>query len=443
MQREELGTKIRLCIIFIGAFALLPLNATSEEKCGPYDGVNLTDAPVLLEKILSEHKEWLADNEGHIDDPRWANLCGASLSDTYLKGANLSKADLEGANLSEANLTRANLSGANLWSTNLSEAYLMGANLSEANLTRANLSDASLNGANLSKADLYHANLSEADLTRANLSEANLEYANLSEAFLFRADLSEADLTSANLSEARLIQTDLTNARVTNAIFFDAQYEPVSVPLKGYLSGIKGLSTVWFEEESQGGLVLLRAAFKEVGLRELEREATYAIEHGKISYAPWLEKWIKLIFLEWASGYGLDYGRPIIILFSLIFPFALVYYFPISGRGGIKLFMVWSEERIVEDEPIDKPKRFIEPLIINPKNNRLRIIGFALYFSLLSAFHMGWRDLNVGNWISRVQPREFTLRAKGWVRTVSGIQSLISIYLLALWVLVYFGRPFE
>jgi hypothetical protein len=67
----------------------------------------------------------------------------------------------------------------------------------------------------------------------------------------------------------------------------------------------------------------------------------------------------------------------------------------------------------------------------------------GLYFSLLSAFSLGWWELNVGTWIARVQPREYMLRATGWVRTVSSIQSLLSVYLLALWVLTYFGRPFE
>ena len=42
-----------------------------------------------------------------------------------------------------------------------------------------------------------------------------------------------------------------------------------------------------------------------------------------------------------------------------------------------------------------------------------------------------------------MQSREYTLRATGWVRTVSGIQSLLSVYLLALGALTYFGRPFE
>jgi len=35
------------------------------------------------------------------------------------------------------------------------------------------------------------------------------------------------------------------------------------------------------------------------------------------------------------------------------------------------------------------------------------------------------------------------LRATGWVRVVSGAQSLISLYLLGLWLATYFARPFE
>jgi hypothetical protein len=42
-----------------------------------------------------------------------------------------------------------------------------------------------------------------------------------------------------------------------------------------------------------------------------------------------------------------------------------------------------------------------------------------------------------------MQPREYILRATGWVRFFSGLQSVVSVYLLALWALTYFGRPFE
>jgi hypothetical protein len=67
----------------------------------------------------------------------------------------------------------------------------------------------------------------------------------------------------------------------------------------------------------------------------------------------------------------------------------------------------------------------------------------ALYFSMGSAFNIGWRELNVGNWISRLQRYEFTYKATGRTRTVSGVQSLLSVYLVAMWALTYFGRPFE
>jgi hypothetical protein len=56
---------------------------------------------------------------------------------------------------------------------------------------------------------------------------------------------------------------------------------------------------------------------------------------------------------------------------------------------------------------------------------------------VLSAFHLGFRELNVGSWIARVQTQEYTLRA------VAGLQSLLIIYLIALWALTYFGRPFQ
>jgi hypothetical protein len=59
------------------------------------------------------------------------------------------------------------------------------------------------------------------------------------------------------------------------------------------------------------------------------------------------------------------------------------------------------------------------------------------------AFHIGFREFSVGSWIARMQPRSFALEAAGWVRTVSGAQSLLSVYFLAMWVLTYFGRPFQ
>jgi hypothetical protein len=61
----------------------------------------------------------------------------------------------------------------------------------------------------------------------------------------------------------------------------------------------------------------------------------------------------------------------------------------------------------------------------------------------MSAFNIGFRDINFGRWLRLLPRSEYDLKAKGWARTVAGLQSLFSVYLIALWVLTYFGRPFE
>ncbi len=179
----------------------------------------------------------------------------------------------------------------------------------------------------------------------------------------------------------------------------------------------------------------LRAVLKDAGLRNLEREATYTIEHWKTNYAPWYVKWVKRVLFEWSCGYGLNYLRPLLIFSGLIVVFSIPYMVSLKRQGQDGIWKEWVSERMRKDLGENKPVR------LTPVGFSFFWYGF--YFSLLSAFHIGWRDLNVGSWIARMQPREYTLKATGWVRVVSGVQSLISIYLLALWVLTQFGRPFE
>ncbi|MGO9269579.1 MAG: hypothetical protein ACLQOO_04885 [Terriglobia bacterium] len=66
-----------------------------------------------------------------------------------------------------------------------------------------------------------------------------------------------------------------------------------------------------------------------------------------------------------------------------------------------------------------------------------------MFFSLISAFDIGYQELNIGQWLKMLSRREYDLKAAGWVRTAAGTQSLVSVYLLALWVLTYFGHPLE
>jgi hypothetical protein len=150
---------------------------------------------------------------------------------------------------------------------------------------------------------------------------------------------------------------------------------------------------------------------------------------------------------ELPSHYGMAPGRALWGLLGFIPCFALLYWIAlqhVSSQSG--LWMIVPADRLTRGRGHERVVR-IRPQTAKTWWGRLwdevRLFRISLYFSLLSAFHLGWREFNVGTWITRMQPREYTLRATGWVRTTSGIQSLLSVYLLALWVLTYFGRPFE
>jgi hypothetical protein len=61
----------------------------------------------------------------------------------------------------------------------------------------------------------------------------------------------------------------------------------------------------------------------------------------------------------------------------------------------------------------------------------------------MSVFNLGFQGLNFGLWMRMLQTREFDIRPRGWMRTVSGIQSLLGLMLLALSVLSYLGKAFD
>lgn len=422
----SLRSPLRSLLVIAGLTLALPAAAEDDpEACRNEPGFVPSDA------AFAAHESWV-ENEGWRDPaiPGRGDFCNASLVRRPLAGVLLVGADLSGADLRGARLE-----GAKLRAADLHDAKLEGAKLNDAELASADL-----RGAILTAADLTGAELPDADLRGAILW--NVEAAGST---WDAADLRGADLRLAKLPGAALHQTVMTGARLYGVDLTGARFEVAAAPDPAHLAQIAGLRSLVFAPGEVSGLTLLRRALATAGLRDLEREATYALERGKTRHAlaglaaggahasglARFEGALRLVFFEWTAGYGLYYGRPIWLLLALVGLGGLVYAWPIHRGAGV--YKIWAPDRIGDegrDEP--EPLRVAGPAALLP----------ALYFSLLSAFHFGWRDLNVGNWIARVQPKEYTLKATGWVRAVSGVQSLLCIYLLALWALCYFGRPF-
>jgi Pentapeptide repeats (8 copies) len=406
--------------------------------------------------------------------------------------ANLCFANLIGLNLSGANLTKANLSFAYLNGANLSGAYLREVNLSNAHLPYVNLSGAFLRFANLTNSDLFLSDLSGVDLVEANLIDARLNSANLSGVDLTYARLSRADMTDARVNKAKLAYADLTGAT----------YAPkASEPPDSYVTGIKGLETVHILSGKQTGAVQLRKLLQDGGLREEEREVTYSIERSvtteKFGFVPtlvsqvlvyfgyvdgvelekllqdlhyqrslvrdsievptylpsaeklgrfaWVGGFLRIVGFDMTTAYGMHPARALTLIGYLWAAFTLVYVWPIrqaptkaGDTNGI--YQVFPADRI--DEPSDEPTVKKEKVIRVKASNWFSALLWAAYFSLLSAVNIGFGRFTPGDWVRRLQGREYSLQAVGWVRRVAGAQALMSVYLLAMWVLTEFGRPF-
>src|SRR6266849_998409 len=307
-------------------------------------------------------------------------------------------------------------------------------------------------GLHLNKPNLCEANLYQADLTRADLTGAELTRANLQGAYLQNAHLERAKLAGAYLNGAYLAHADLAGANVEGA---DFDLLPDSLPYAFRLSSSAGLQFVKFEWEPSG-LVNLRSQFRGLGLRTQENQLTYAIMRSELRRTDGngvplhgrVERLVNYVFLDFTCRYGMSPERPVFIVafFSVLFTCIYVFGQIVSGqRDGI--WAVWDEHRIDKTEGSDIPQRLTEGFpSARDRGPVLRFFNrllLAIYFSILSALRIGWSGLNFSTWISRMQPREYTLHATGWVRVVSGLQSLISVYLVALTILTYFGTPFE
>ena len=430
---------------------ILPGVRLHMDCAGKYKG-RLKPSAAELKDISGKNAEWLKDggpnNPKLANDPRRANLCDADLRGAYLYGANLEYADLTVADLSGANLSSADLRSADLEGATLRGAILDGANLHGANLQGVHLDGETLTKADFSGADLLDANLSGSDLSGVHLDGTGLEHADLTNAHLIGAYLNGADLTNAHLNGADLRSAEVTKAHLGHADLTGAIYAPVSEPPDPYVAGIKGLATLNAASGEQIGLIQPRKLLQDAGLGENVSEVTCSIQRAitaddQSSSQLWILGVLRTVGFDWTTAYGLYPQRALrgmLLLGAVLTP---VYMFamlrPTAASGVIQIFPKDRLEGTAGD-PADEEKR--KKQLVHAKGWRAAL-QTAAYFSLISAINIGFEQFTPGDWIRRLQTRDYSLEAVGWVRVVAGAQALLSVYLLAMWVLTQFGRPFE
>lgn len=214
---------------------------------------------------------------------------------------------------------------------------------------------------------------------------------------------------------------------------------------------------------SSHSLVKLRQMFKEAGYRQQEWEISCSLKRNYTwkdlhegGIAARIKGAFNYVFIDLTCNYGISPWRPLALLAIFVPIFAFFYCFALkSRRPDTGIWVSWLPNRVLMDEGQERPEKLTTvPPFKRPVTGRrakvwwhfrriCRIPLIGLHFSLVSAFSLGLKELHVGNWISRLQKKEYILRPTGWVRTVAGIQSLISFFLLALWAFLYVGSIFE
>lgn len=490
--------KSKIAFLFFTAFCVLACAeyAVSKESSDCPNPKNWQPSTEELKRRLEAHQAWLATNEPNIprhlrlivggvdidplasaelkDGPTRAILCNLRVQRDQLEvfaKINLSWANLERASLSKVDLSNSKLIGANMREAGLDGANLAGSDLSKADLSEANLDNTRLEGSlffntllkgasasnsNARGANVLSADASGARFVKTDFSDAKLIGTSFTEANLDRARLDRADLTLTNFKGARLVGTFVADAIFNRVDLTNSIYAPASAPPKADSLDITGLDRLRFLPGTETGLVQIRGLFKTGGLREAERLVTASIERGRTArnFVEWQTKPLESfegIFryaaFDLTTEYGASPGRAIELIF-----FVGMLLIPIYARAvvGTTSSGYLQTAGIYLIQPKDRIARVAGKLSLDGTASVKRIMdgeakgyAWAAYFSLLSAFNIGFRELTVGAWLSRLQRRPFLIESLGWVRTLSGVQSLLSMYLLAIWALTYFGRPFE
>jgi uncharacterized protein YjbI with pentapeptide repeats len=399
--------------------------------------------PEALKRTIKAHELWIESN-GRAGTR--ADLSHGCLSNANLAGANLWGADFEGAYLPRTDLTGAVLGPDGqkdqhevsnvLGAIFLPPPRITSVSVPEKNgrIVKIQTSPGSTNisGANLNSAALAQADLSESDLSKAYLEGADLTGANLR----------GANLSGANLTGARLDGANLNSANLDRTIF-----DPASFSSLVGIESAANLNHITFGENPDA-LIKIRKLFQDEGLTKQEREITYALNREQTKRDPWVERWFRILAFDLTCQYGMSPGRPLRVIMAVWAIFSLLYIFVLHSRW--RLFRIRISRFYQRRDKTREFRMWSAPYQMTSKSKRLivwlrfewRTVFAMLFFSLVNAFNLGYREFNIGQWLRMLTTREYEVKAVGGVRSLAGVQSLISVYLFALWILTYFGRPF-
>jgi len=250
----------------------------------------------------------------------------------------------------------------------------------------------------------------------------------------------ECAFTKCDFLPGGFVKGDFGRTTLSDCTFWGTDFELTTLPPDQSMGRCTGIDKLSFKD-SPSGLSALRNWYRLNGYRQKEREVTFALRKTENRLAAQPVKFIQWLLFDFTCAWGMDYLRPLLLALALLFLLWPIYWgFATAHRNG-DIERLWIERRRGRlDVPYAITIHRLRPFA---RRKTLLLARLTLLFSIMSAFNIGFREFNFGRWIRSITKNEYDLKATGWARTVSGLQALISVFLFVLFLLTYFGRPFD
>ncbi|WP_243359794.1 pentapeptide repeat-containing protein [Fundidesulfovibrio terrae] len=258
-------------------------------------------------------------------------------------------------------------------------------------------------------------------------------------------------LNDADFSNSIIINTDINNARLLKININNATVQFTGIPDANFIGEIANIKTSRASEPHFTFLQWLKNTYSTKSLDSKYKEATFALELSKKQSSSSADgKQYLSTFFYYSCEYGLNNARLINALLTIIIIFSIIYF--LSSYNP--LFSIHTNKACFYKKNsthglfISYPKGGVSCESLKYSDRQLLFHNphdfiHAIYISLLMSSRIGWRDLTISNWITRLQPTEATYDTHGWIRIAAGIQSLSSIILIVVYLVANFGKPFN
>jgi uncharacterized protein YjbI with pentapeptide repeats len=335
----------------------------------------------------------------------------------------------------------------NFQNTHITQSKFVGDDLTKADFT----------GAHLTKVVFDSTVMDNADFTDAVVQQTN---------FIRTTSLKSAVLGAKSLRGTLFAeQADLTDADFSGANLYGLRLESWKLPDPASLARARNLeswaSSPTTDQWSTIALYRLEQIFLDNGMEYKAKVLNAALqneEQNRLAHQCMSGDWrnsergymtdqigactlgaLRLVTLKLPSDYGLHTWRPLFLLFALMVIFAVIYYVILLVRrpSGIVVHQGSDEDEDAGGPGTEAAKREDEDASSFGVLRKLRV---AVVLSLRNAFNLSFGEVDVGRWIRLLSLQSYELRTTGAVRLLGGIQSLLSLYLFALWLLNFFGK---